>query len=435
MYMTEKLNCGIGLKYGRIKISRGNWRGAIVLAFLYGAPIIDNLLGAQMQSTGEDGVIGKLYRTFFILALISLLATTKVPKKTFFRTLYFLLWILLLPILYTLFDSNAKGLFTDYAQVMKLAYPIILYTVCNLFIVRGYIKRKQIENVLKYYVFFYPLSIVIPYIMGVGYRSYASYNNGYLGFYGAGNELSIVLVCMYIISLNYFLNSKRRLYLVTALLSAFSALLTGSKTGMIVLVFSTIILAVHKKRAEEILGSALLLLLCIAGGFALFGPLITGILQGNLQMLVNKYDQMDTSFVTYLLSARNLKIVPNFMSSIYDNEKGALNLFLGQGYYRQVSLSYKTAYTAERGLVEMDWFDIFFQHGLIVFSYVLSFYVGALRGKCNSRRWIYKFSAVVMLAFSTFAGHTLQSTLPSTTLIIMLVLLNAKESKGNVELT
>ena len=435
MYMTEKLNCGIGLKYGRIKISRGNWRGAIVLAFLYGAPIIDNLLGAQMQSTGEDGVIGKLYRTFFILALISLLATTKVPKKTFFRTLYFLLWILLLPILYTLFDSNAKGLFTDYAQVMKLAYPIILYTVCNLFIVRGYIKRKQIENVLKYYVFFYPLSIVIPYIMGVGYRSYASYDNGYLGFYGAGNELSIVLVCMYIISLNGFLNNKKKLYLIAAFLNAFSALLTSSKTGMIVLVISTIILAIHKKRAEEILQSALLLLLCVAGGFILFGSLIIEILQGNLQMLENKYNQMDTSFVTYLLSARNLKIIPNFIASIFENEKGLINLLFGQGYFRQVVLSHKTAYTAGSGLVEMDWFDIFFQHGLIVLIFALSFYGGTLRGKCSPKEWIYKFAAIVMLAFSTLAGHTLQSTLPSTTLIIMLVLLNAKESKGNSKLT
>lgn len=435
MHMAEELNCGIIPKRKQLKVNRGNWRGIIVLAFLYGAPIIDNLLGAQMQSTGEDGIIGKLYRIFFILALLLLSMTTKIPKKTFFRVFFFLLWTLSLPILYTLFDSNAKGLFTDYAQLMKLAYPIILYTVCDLFIMRGFLKISQVEDVLKYYVFFYPLSIVIPYMLGVGYRSYASYNNGYLGFYGAGNELSIVLVCMYIISLNYFLNNKRKIYLITAFMNAFSALLTGSKTGMIVLVLSTIILAIHKKRAEEILGSALLLLLCTAGGFALFGPLITEILQGNLQMLVNKYDQMDTSFVTYLLSARNLKIIPNFMTSIFDNETGWLNLFFGQGYYRQVSLSYKTAYIAERGLIEMDWFDIFFQHGFIVFLYVFSFYFGALKGKLNPRRWIYKFSAIVMLAFSTLAGHTLQSTLPSTTLIIMLVLLNAKESKGNVKST
>ena len=152
-------------------------------------------------------------------------------------------------------------------------------------------------------------------------------------------------------------------------------------------------------------------------------------------MLENKYNQMDTSFVTYLLSARNLKIIPNFIASIFENEKGLINLLFGQGYFRQVVLSHKTAYTASSGLVEMDWFDIFFQHGLIVLIFALSFYGGTLRGKCSPKEWIYKFAAIVMLAFSTLAGHTLQSTLPSTTLIIMLVLLNAKESKGNSKLT
>lgn len=331
----------------------------LTIGFLYGAPIIDNFLGAQMRSSGEDGVLGKIYRIIYIAVLLFGLLTTKVPKKTFFCLSFFLLWIFCLPLIYTLSDSNTSGLFVDYTQLMKLAYPVILYTTLAIFLRNGALRRKQIHNVIGYYIFFYPLSIIIPYVLGLGYQSYATYGAGYSGFYGAGNELSIVLVCMYILSLNLFLNEKKKIYLVTTCLNAFSAILTGSKTGMIVLVVATIVLAVHEKAPTEVLRSVLILAICVGIVLVFFGGYVSEILQSNLQMIKNKSEQMDTSWVTFILSARNTKIIPNFKEAIIDSPEGLQNLIFGRGYYRQVTLSGKTTYTAERGLIEMDWFDVF----------------------------------------------------------------------------
>lgn len=410
-----------------IKVIKTNWQALLAIGFLYGAPIIDNFLGAQMRSTGEDGALGKIYRVIYIAVLLFGLLTNKIPKKIFSRLVFFLLWIFCLPLIYTISDSNASGLFADYAQLMKLAYPIILYTVLSLFIKNGKIKRKQIENVIIYYILFYPLSLIVPYILGIGYQSYAIYDAGYSGFYGAGNELSIVLVCMYILSLDKFLNGKKRVYLGATCLNAFSAILTGSKTGMIVLVVATVMLAVYKKKAKEIVESTLVLVACVGIALIFFGGTVGEILQSNLQMIENKSEQMNTSWLTFVLSARNLKIIPNIEAAILDSPDGFKNFVLGRGYYRQVTLSGSTIYSAASGLIEMDWFDVFFQHGVVVLIYLAVFYLKRIVKKCDSTRWIYKFSAAIMLAFSTLAGHTLQSTLPATTLIIVLILLNSDE--------
>lgn len=393
----------------------------VVLLFLYFAPVIDNFVGATMRSTGEDSALGKGYRLFF-LAFILLYYCMHATKNKFRKLTIIVCAIIILPLIYSLLHGTTAGIITDYIQLSKLFYPIALFGVLENMVDNQVIDTKRVYKCIRYYRWFYPLSLLIPYALGWGYQSYKTYDAGYSGFYGAGNELSVVLVAMFIISLYDSVNNRDRIALIPTFMNAICILLTGAKTGMIMLIVGTIVIMLHTPNIRlRFLRFITLTVICV--------PIAMGILylmrqqmDSTIRMIQFKYNQMNTDIVSFLLSNRNNKILPNFNNSIFDNPKGFINLLIGRGYYDQAVSRKASVYVASAGLIEIDLFDMLFQHGIIITVAVVHFY---LKNLVNSypciELWGAKFAAGIIMLFGVLAGHTFQSTLPATSMILLLI--------------
>lgn len=417
----------------KIHFKKRQLQEMLVLFFVYVSPIIDNLLGGIMRSTDEDALLGKVYRFFFV-AILLLILLFQSKRKDMIKILLISVWFILLPLIYSLMNSSTDGLIIDYIQISKLFYPIILYQVLSLLISKGRLLPQDIEYCIRYYIWFYPLSLVIPYILGLGYRSYAAYDAGYSGFYAAGNELSIVLVAVFIISFDLLISKKEYRMILAVGLNIFCILLTGSKTGMIMLIVGTIAIMLHTRdvlvRVKRVLG---IICCCIPISYGVI-ILMKNQIDTTMKMIQFKYNQLDGEFISFLFSNRNKKIIPNFVSSISSAEHGILNFFIGKGYYRQAVIYKTNLKLASSGLVEMDLFDIFYQHGIVVTVGVSVFYLKKILERYPRENWGIHFAAMIMMIFGLLAGHTFQSTLPSTILIMLLIrmkyiVLNKEEVK------
>lgn len=404
-----------------MKSRKRNLSAYIILAFLYFAPVIDNFVGAAMRSTGEDTSLGKAYRLLFFVFLLIYYCTHTV-KIELAKFTVIACTVIILPILYTFLHGTSAGMITDYIQLSKLFYPIVLYNVLNNMITHKRMAANDIYNCVGYYRWFYPLSLLVPYGLGLGYQSYEAYDAGYSGFYGAGNELSVVLVAMFIVSFYDTVNNKKKAAFVPSVMNMICILLTGSKTGMIMLVVGTIVIMLHSSNAKKYLFRVIeLIVICV--------PIALGVLylmQNQLNAIINmiqfKYNQLGRDFISFLFSNRNKKICPNFMNSIFDHKQGFINLFLGRGYYDQAVLHKTSINIASSGLIEMDLFDMFFQHGIIITIGVMTFYIKKLFGATSQNKvWGMKFAAGIIMLFGILAGHTFQSSLPATSLILLLI--------------
>ena len=330
--------------------------------------------------------------------------------------------VITLPVIYALLHGTMSGIITDYIQLSKLFYPIMLFKVLENMTNHQVMDTERIYRCLEYYRWFYPLSLLIPYVLGLGYQSYKNYDAGYSGFYGAGNELSIVLVAMFIIALYDAINNRKKIAFIPTFLNVICILLTGTKTGMIMLIVGTVVIMLHTKNMQSRFFRIIALIVgCV--------PIAIGVLNlmhqqmdSTIRMIQFKYNQMNTDLISFLLSNRNNKILLNFDDSIFNNRNGFINFFIGRGYYDQAVSRKSSVYIASFGLIEMDLFDILFQHGIIITAGVVLFYLRKLLITLpQSALWGTKFAAGIMMLFGVIAGHTFQSTLPATSMILLLI--------------
>lgn len=127
-------------------------------------------------------------------------------------------------------------------------------------------------------------------------------------------------------------------------------------------------------------------------------------MDSTIRMIQFKYNQMNTDLVSFLLSNRNNKILPNFNNSIFNNPKGFINLLIGRGYYDQAVSQKAGVYVASTGLIEMDLFDMLFQHGIIITVAVVRFYLKKLFNTYPCMElWGTKFAAGIIMLFGVFS--------------------------------
>lgn len=373
-----------------------------------------------MRRTGEDAWLGKLYRLMFF-AILLLIIILRTPIRKLVNYALLLTAMVALPLIYAILNQSTMGILTDCVQLSKLLYPIALYEVLNYLIYKDKLELSDVDKCVRTYMWFYPISIVIPYILGLGYKSYAAYDAGYSGFYAAGNELSIVLVAMFIFSLNQVVSEREYKMVFATALNVFCILLTGSKTGILMLIVGTVTVMMHSRDLTVKMKRALgIIFVCIPTAYLII-ILMSDQITSIINMITFKYRQLGNDFIAFMFSNRTKKIAPNFLNSIYNSENGLINFLIGKGYYHQAVIYKTNANLASSGLIEMDLFDVFFQHGIIITIYVVSFYAKKIFTKCQYQNWIYHFIATTMVIFGLMAGHTFQSTLPSTTLILMMV--------------
>lgn len=385
-------------------------------------PLVD-ILNGYFLIYGKTTPIGTLYRTSFFLFLILSILMTKVPNSNYSLLTFlfcigngflFLLQNIILqnPVTWLIDDS---GVFIKY--FLWVLIPYYMYQRKEFF------EKRMLENIFIWINIFFTLGLLIPYLLGVGTYTYAASNAGFKGYFFAQNDLA----CAFIVLLTFSgwhllkkINAKWNRSLLYALF-LFSAdflclILIGMKTGVVygvVVVIYVLISTILGIGSHSVVQRFVVWSVCI--GASLFVS-FKGVgfflktMEGTYNRMVYFYYLYGGDWVRLLSSSRS------------DYFKGGMDLFLADNYFPVTFFSgqgfaYRVGNYGRFGLIEMDFFDIFFGLGIVGLSLciVMISYFLILSIKKQSRS-IYSLLFIVMLFYSFFAGHVFFSAISATML-------------------
>lgn len=389
-----------------------------ILLFILIQPFIDALTCIQIKSNFQFLSISVILRGLAFLVILIYLVLKKDKRKSIF---FFLVYILL-SIIYTILltNNNINTEITNLFQIFYLPFFIIFFSNYN---------NEKINNdlVLKLY-FIYLNLIIIPYFLGIGYSVSEFYKEkiGYLGLFYGGNEISAILICLLPISLK-ILKDKNQIIKIIFIIELFMCTyLIGTKTLMlgVLIVFMYFFILYLKNNFNKFsklkkffmitIPSILLILLVIILPFTpMFKNIITAA----------KFFKVDSNnlFSMYGLNKIVFSGRLGFLEKINDIfiNSSILSIFMGIG--KTTLLSVK--------LIEIDILDIFYSIGIIGFVIWLLYMIKGMKSvKFNG---IYKFTFILLIIISIFAGHILTSTNVSIYLALMIILNKNKKEEAN----
>lgn len=393
--LIKIVNCNMNFKAKR------NLINYLFYLFLYGGILVDNIVGYYMRTTLQENNIGKVYRIFHMIFLLYILIIYNTLETRFVLCSFSL--SLILPFFYYFLYGNKEVFITDYIYIVKLYFPICLCLAGKILCTRNYITKAGVENYIFNVSWIYPLTIIVPYCFNLGFKAY--HTSGYSGFYSSGNELSIVLCVCFTIAFKQFCEKKMFKYVIHLALTGICVILTGAKTGILIILMTVLWYAFKEGKKNIKFYISVMFILGVLSIFIIF--LFSDEILMNISRLQYKYKLLNNNLINFLFSNRNQKILPNLKKTIYDFPKGMLNIFIGKGYYNQVIMQKVSKNIASFGLIEMDFFDVFFEYGIFETIFVCTFYIKVLLTKIRKQKEIYKFIYIYILMFSAFAGHTL----------------------------
>lgn len=389
------------------KISKRDYKILILLFSII--PIIDFINGTAIFLLElEDFSIGKIYRviTMILLIIITYKYSNKEEKRNhLIISIIIAIVILFYMLIFYFYNLSIRGLINDAVSISKLLLVFLIVYSMSFLYKKKLIKKNVIEKIFYYFSIVFPITMIIPYLLGIGYATYSN-GFGYTGLYYANNDLSIVLLITVIFAFDSLLKNKKIKDIILFVLNLISLLLVGSKAGILGLSIALfmyffyygkeIFKNISIKRNIFIL---ILLIGIILTLFIVFYPLFKEMLNRFIY-----FYKKEGNIYTALLSNRD-----RFLNSAINNlfmENGIIfKILFGVGFY------YRKAWGAGE-LIEMDLFDIFFSLGLISTILITSFIVRLIYlniRKINKVNFKYLVCVIIEFLFSVIAGHVMFS--------------------------
>ena len=397
----------------KIVLKRHRLLTYFLFLLLYFGIIIDNIVGFQMRTTQNESLVSKLYRLFIFMFVLVIIFLCKQSGRFFF------LFGFSLPVFQMIASGNIDGFLVNELYIAKLLYPIALIMAGMALIKSQRINLKDVDQYLLNISWIYPLTIIIPYIFGLGFKAYKA--TGFSGFYSAGNEISVILGVCFIIHINSMFERITIKSVFGVLLATISTILTGTKAGIVIICLATIYYFVRLVWGNKNKIIKMCYFIVIIAILLVFANFVFKMLQheisASIEMFQYKFRQLNYNVVDFIFSKRNTKIAPNFERL----REEPWSLFIGNGYYGQVVLNDTRKGIASAGLIEMDFFDILFQYGVIMAVSIWTSYLKGIIKYRNSFRNQYTFAGGMMLLYSFMAGHTLYSAHTGTVLAILII--------------
>lgn len=418
----------------------------ILILYIILQPIIDIITSLCVRNISENLTLGIFIRTIFMI-YIMIYTIIKTDKKNKWKIL---LYYLLIGIYCITFIAVSYGkyefsmMFTQLKGLIKTFYfPIILSSLLMLLKNKKYFqKQKSLNITLALYV----LTIVICKIFSIGYATYPHNNKaGTIGLFYAGNEISAIIALLSPICFGTFISQKFNiLSAVLCALTIFAMLEIGTKVAcisIICLVILSLIVSLIKliKREQKGFYKQFITLLLIGFLTTSFISYTSGGINLKIQPIfksqnssteISEAQQGSTtnnsaSDSTALLSGRN-KFFKKTLKKY--NESSITDKFIGMGY-----ISPKSNAIQESKLVEIDYFDIFFCHGilgtliyitplfLLIVLLIKKFFACFINNIKNHTLIFKIYSALIGFGIALMAGHVF--TAPAVSMFLILILL------------
>lgn len=422
----------------------------ILILYILLQPIIDIITSLCVRNINENLTLGIFVRTLFMI-FIAIYTLLKAHKKNRCKLLIYYSFIAIYCIVFMINSYTKYGfsmIFTQIKGLVKTFYfPIILASLLIIYTQskNQSTKKKYLNITLAIYVF----TIIICKIFSVGYPTYPLKDNvGTIGLFYAGNETSAIVALLSPICFATFISQKSSvLNAILCLLTVFTMLEIGTKVACvsaIVLIILTLVISIIKLIKREQKGfykHFITLFLITILTFLFIGNTPGGknleiepiffnekkVSIENTETKKDKSSKKDTTTIdaTTLLSGRN-KFFKNSLKRY--NESSIVDKSVGMGY-----ISPKKNVLKESKLVEIDYFDIFFCHGIIgtliylaplfllILILIKKFFCRFVNNIKNYTLIFMIYSVLLGLGIALMAGHVF--TAPAVSMFLILIIL------------
>ena len=404
----------------------------IISIFILLQPILDIITGIFLHILNINLTVGIIIKILFVLLLIYIALFVFNKKKLIIP--YFILIIYGLFYCLGMIIYKDSSLFVEIQNLVKTFYfPVLLLT---LYSIKDEFRISKLTLFTS--LFMYIILIFIPTLFGIGFKSYEITKAGTLGFYNSANEISgIISILTPIVFLVFKDDNNPIKKTIYTLIYLVVILMMGTKTPLLSLGITVgvtfiylWIKSIKRKDYKPILYSFIGLVIAIA---LLIVVIPKTNFYKNIETHLNylKLDSVfevfeDEELIDHFIFSSRLKFLNN-KARIYSNSSTYEKLF-GIGYIN----NNKTT-----KMIEMDYFDIFYSHGIIgfilFFSIVLPIIYKLLVDyqKRNFERFMLMTSFILIVFLSFFTGHII--TAPSVSLIsVILILYLGKRQKRDL---
>ena len=398
-----------------------NKMSSIINCFILLSPIVDLITSIGIHTFNINITFGIIIRMLFLLFI--LFSTTFIYKKNNIKYYLIFLIYLILYLIATMLYSNSylseiQGLFRVFY------FPLLLVSINS---IKDELKLNK--KYLIYMLYLYLVLIFIPLLFHIGFKSYEVTKVGTLGFFSSANEIGGIISILTPI-LIYYLYEKKNL-LLTIIISAIYLIVIlsiGTKTPLLALLITLLAFVIYlihgfikNKEKNKLLITSIIIVLGIIS-IVLFVPKTNFYKNIKTHIDFLKIDEVsdvfDARIFDHLIFSERLKFLDN-TKSIYDNST-ALEHIVGIGYINESKLSKN---------VEMDYFDIFYNHGIMGFIIFFIPYIMILINIFKKKDKLFDFerymsyiSIFLIVILSLFTGHII--TAPSVSIVIIYILIS-----------
>ncbi len=371
----------------KISIIRLYWGLLVIL------PFMDTFNGFLNNGGNEGGMsIGIIYRIVILFFALVLLIKNGIKK----RQALILITIMAVITISAIIGSAHITAYINH--IFRLLLTIIM--VISFESIYKKVDKSFCYSIFRYWSILFPLTIEVPYLLGLGFNTYGVGAAGYKGFYFAQNDIGYILAVLYLFVI-FELSDKftiRNLIVLLALLIA--NIMLGLKSNYILAAASTVGFLFIKSKKHKPQFSKIFVILAVAMGLII----VMRVYSDEISQITTRWNYFynNRDFLSFITSARSDRIIPAY--NWIDKNLGVAGLLFGSG-------SEYTFHTVSVGnnIIEMDAFDIVFQIGLVGLFLIYGFYFSILK-KYRFKRfyfWAFLFSIII----GASAGHVLESAL------------------------
>ncbi len=405
--------------------------------FLVLGPFLDMATAVMLQVFHVDLTLGMIVRFLFLAVCCFYLFFyyQGKNKKYFILALGGIFIYLGLFSIAVFVDKGSAALFYEIKNAFKTFYlPLTLLSL-------GAVLTENKDMVPKKYFFLmvavYLLGVFIPDMLGIGFDSYQVTKTGSVGFFQSANEISAILSLLMPFFLSQLYQDKQLLksFLWMGIL-IYVVLSIGTKGPVISLLLIAFVylliffVSLIKKSAYQKFGFSLGIVLVVIFSFLLILPKTAFYQNMKVHLDFLKVEHMtevfqDEALLDHFVFSSRLKFFKNTAKSY----QGAsiFQKLVGIGYIEH----YGTDQVAMK-MVEMDYVDIFFRHGVVGFLVYMGIYgdflIGAFKGYLKAPREkqiTYFLSIGLSILLALITGHVLVA--PAVSIFVSLLLLDGRK--------
>jgi|GEM_PF-5988983 len=374
-------------------------------------PVAVDLINGYLLLSGRASslTIGVLFRG--VIILIGLYSLLKTKNKVSRIYIVGLIGVFLVDnFVWAIFSKNYNVLF-EINKFSKILFIFLIISILTFVNQGSSLSKDFIFRLVAWVGFFTSLSILLSFELGFGYKTYGDYSYGIKGFFNAQNDTGLTLLISLISSFAVFLKTQKIQYLIFCLTIILASLIIGTRAGLFgpfLIIFSFVFAAIVNYKAifPKKLSNITL---------AIFAILICLLIIGGVSVVKNyeKFDYM--IYKIQKLSNQTPRSRTQLAAITQINNRN-----LGFDIFGEGSLQFRHGISDLTGRrcfnkedkaigcpVENDFFDVFGNYGLLLFSIIYLWYLFIMI--FSAVHSIFHFcldSFVIFLSIFIFLGHS-----------------------------